>query len=335
MDKTGCSSDYSRRALQSGEIGNSVMPANRITFTGRPLISLCTVQTVARDALSNNTIMTSNLQKREGRVKGRLSLPTHRHNQMNIRWLCLTSILGVLLLLGGVSQAGGDEHVVGSQGVVQLFAEEGIQKSRRPDGRALKKRDSSAYMVVGMKIPSGQSFPMVSAESTEPAFVQTIMALLATFESAGILPAEGNPEANQLIHGLIQFQSVMVKSRSPALNEYLSAAVAQESHLGTGDLRKTIDQNGLTSQILEAIVTYDRKRPIWNQLAIVPILQSYNISRGDWELISRMFTQADAVYRAQGSSIHEEYEQWRTKLRGGRQNDSSGVIKKNGLAGFD
>lgn len=244
-------------------------------------------------------------------------------------------MLGGVFLLVGVSQAGGGEQVLGNQGAVHLFAEDGIQKSRRPDGRALKKRDSSAYMVVGMKIPSGHSSSIVSAESTEPALVRTIMALLATFESAGVLPAEGTSEANQLIHGLIQFQSAMVKSRSPALNGYLSAAVAQETHLGTGDLWETIDQNGLTSQIVEALVIYDRKRPIWNQPAIVPILQGYNISRGDWELISRMFAQADAVYRAQGSSIHEEYDQWHTKLRGGRQNDSSGVIKENGFAGFD
>jgi len=242
-------------------------------------------------------------------------------------------MLEVLLLFVDFSQADGGGQVMVNQ-AVHVFAKEGIQKSRMPDGIAFEKSDATACIVAGRNITSDQSSPMVSAESTEPALVRTIMALLATFESAGILPAEGTSDANQLIHGLIQFQSSMVKSRSSALHEYLSSAVAHEAKPGNGDLWKTMYQEGLNSKMLEALVLYDRKRPLWNQPAVVPILQAYNISRGDWELISQKYAQADAVYRAQGSSIHEIYEQWRVKLRGVRHKDFSGAIKEDGVPGF-
>lgn len=48
--------------------------------------------------------------------------------------------------------------------------------------------------------------------------VGSVMALLATFQEADVLPPEASPEANQLIRALIQFQSAFMKSQNPAVN---------------------------------------------------------------------------------------------------------------------
>jgi hypothetical protein len=70
--------------------------------------------------------------------------------------------------------------------------------------------------------------------------------------------------------------------------------------------------------VLEALLIYDKKMPIWDQPAMAQIFQRYNVSRPDWQLIEQIFAQADAVYRTKGSSIHEAYEHWRSQMPEGR-----------------
>jgi hypothetical protein len=144
------------------------------------------------------------------------------------------------------------------------------------------------------------------------------MALLATFDAANVLPPEGTPPANQLIHGLIQLQSVLVKSQAFEWNEYVSAAIDHRFEMDSAAIVPSIHQSGLTSKVLEALLIYDKKMPIWDQPAIAQIFQRHNVSRPDWQLIEQIFAQADEVYRTKGTSIHEAYEQWRSQMPGGR-----------------
>ena len=55
-----------------------------------------------------------------------------------------------------------------------------------------------------------------SAASSAQPLVGHIMALLSVFEQADALPPESSPEANQLIHALIQTQAALTKSTDPA-----------------------------------------------------------------------------------------------------------------------
>jgi hypothetical protein len=150
------------------------------------------------------------------------------------------------------------------------------------------------------------------------ALVGSVMALLATFEAANVLPPEGTSQANQLIHGLIQLQSVLVKSQALEWSEYVSAAVNHRFEMDSAAILRSIHQSGLTSKVLEALLIYDKKMPIWDQPAMAQIFQRYNVSRPDWQLIEQIFAQADTAYRTKGSSIHEAYEQWRSQMPGGR-----------------
>lgn len=165
---------------------------------------------------------------------------------------------------------------------------------------------------------SPQPSPDFSSKRTGSALVGSVMALLATFESANVLPPEGTSQANQLIHGLIQMQSALVKSQSSELSEYFSAAVEQRFGKESAGLLQSIHQSGLTSKLLEALVSYNHKIPMWEKPALIELFQRYNISRQDWELIEKIFGEAEVAYRMKGSSIHDAYELWRAQMPGGR-----------------
>ena len=146
--------------------------------------------------------------------------------------------------------------------------------------------------------------------------VGTIMALLATLEEAGVLPPEGTPQANQVIHGLIQFQAALMNSTSSELAAYRIAAEAfwgsQHSERVGADARG----KGLTSKVLGAFIDYDQEYPLWDDSKIVLTMQEFNVTRADWVLIVDLFQQAEAIFREQGRSIHSVYKAWRMHMPG-------------------
>lgn len=159
---------------------------------------------------------------------------------------------------------------------------------------------------------------LLASKRTNSSMVGTIMALLATFDEAGILPPEGTAQANQLIHGLIQLQSALTKSASPELAAYRVAAETywkgQHKDLETG----VLGEEGLTDKVLAALIAYDLEYPLWDDPKIVLAVQAFNVTHADWMLIVEIFHQAEAVFRAQGRSIHTVYETWRMDMPGGK-----------------
>jgi C1A family cysteine protease len=68
--------------------------------------------------------------------------------------------------------------------------------------------------------PGSTMQPVAQPSRTSSVYIGSVMALLATFEDAGILPPEGTPQANGIIKAVIQFQSAFLKStssRDPAI----------------------------------------------------------------------------------------------------------------------
>src|SRR2546430_15308754 len=63
-----------------------------------------------------------------------------------------------------------------------------------------------------------------AVESSRP-LVGHVMALLAVFEEAAVLPPETSPEANALIHALIQTQAALTKSTNPATRRWVTYAL--------------------------------------------------------------------------------------------------------------
>ena len=144
------------------------------------------------------------------------------------------------------------------------------------------------------------------------------MTLLATFDEAGILPPEGTAQANQVIHGLIQLQSTLMKSTSVELAAYQRAAEDfwRKRHQDRKD--GLLKEEGLTLGALEALIAYDQEHPMWSDPMIVMAMQVFNVSQDDWLFIVKLFNKANVVFREQGRSMQTVYDAWRSKFSGGK-----------------
>ena len=168
---------------------------------------------------------------------------------------------------------------------------------------------------INIQMPMLNPSPVLMiSERASAAMVRTIMALLATFDEAGVLPPEGTTQANQLIHGLIQLQAAFLNTTSPELSAYFLAA-GKHWNMKLYGKYGTLTTAGLTSRALEALILFDKEHPMWEQPKIVAAVQAYNVTGSDWALIVDLFDKANAVFREQGRSMHELYDQWQMKMQ--------------------
>lgn len=270
---------------------------------------------------------TSVLQKRgdgkgmvhriKGKVKGMSSVFYQGHNRKP-SWISLTVWIAVTVLLVWGASVSRSEGCLENESLSGVDNSQPIQKEMINVSFAYKQRVPGHLFRAQREVASPQHLPDVSSKGAGSALVGSVMALIATFEGANVLPPDGTSQANQLIHGLIQLQSALVKSQSSDLSEYFTAAVEQRFEKEGAGLLHSIYQKGLTSKMLEALVSYDHKMPMWERPALTELFQRYNVSRQDWELIEKIFDEADGVYRMKGSSIHDAYELWRSQMPGGR-----------------
>src|ERR1041384_4437668 len=92
-------------------------------------------------------------------------------------------------------------------------------------------------------------FVAIAGAKNRP-LVGNVMALLAVFEDADVLPPESSPDANALIHALIQTQAALSKSRNPVVREWFMGAFRNPEQFGLTHL----SSDALTTQSLEAIL---------------------------------------------------------------------------------
>ena len=142
------------------------------------------------------------------------------------------------------------------------------------------------------------------------------MALLATFEDAGVLPPEGSPDATRLIRVLIQFQSALMKSDHPAVRGLLADAMTAKWGSGSAEALARFTAEGWTSESLEALVDYAASRPIWDDPEVREALHRFNIGQAEFEVMANTFTAARAKYVAQGEDVHKRYAARRRDMPG-------------------
>jgi len=148
-----------------------------------------------------------------------------------------------------------------------------------------------------------------SASSPRP-LVGHIMALLAVFEQADALPPESSPEANQLIHALIQTQAALTKSTDPATRRWFSEALRRAEQRGG----VPIPSDALSSRALEAIMAYAAiHRPV-DEPGVLAGLKEFNIGESDLTLMARVYQQAKSRLSAAGQNVHALYEKEREKM---------------------
>jgi hypothetical protein len=148
-----------------------------------------------------------------------------------------------------------------------------------------------------------------SGESSRP-LVGHIMALLAVFEEASVLPPETSPEANALTHALIQTQAALTKSTNPATQAWFAEALRRSEAPGA----ETDPRAGLTSRALEAIVSYAETHPLTARPDVMDGFQEFNLSPGDLDLMARVYRRARDHFRSTGRNIHRIYEAQRRAM---------------------
>ena len=142
-----------------------------------------------------------------------------------------------------------------------------------------------------------------TATDSSRALVGHIMALLSVFERAGALPPESSPEANALIHALIQTQAALTKSADPAIRRWFDDALRAAERSGTAP----VPRDALTSRTLEAIVAYAEGHPPGNDPQLLDGLNEFGIGPDDLRLLARIFRGAERRLHAAGLDIHAVY----------------------------
>jgi hypothetical protein len=152
----------------------------------------------------------------------------------------------------------------------------------------------------------------VTSAAGEPnrPLVGHIMALLAVFEEADVLPPETSPEANALIHALIQTQAALTKSTNPATRGWFAEALRRSEAPGA----ELDPREGLTSRALEAIVAHTEARPPTARPDVMAGFQEFNVSPADLDLMARVYRQARDRLGSTGRNIHRIYEAQRRAM---------------------
>ena len=164
---------------------------------------------------------------------------------------------------------------------------------------------------LGREVSTNQGSGCASATQ-----VGTIMAILAVFQDADVLPPESSLDANGLIKALIQFQSALMKSPNPAVRRLLEDALEEEMGEQAPGAIEAFRTDGWTSQSLEALVDYTASRPNWAQPDLIQGLRAYNIGPEDFELLARIFNRARTQLAAKGKNFHSEYAVRRLQMPG-------------------
>ncbi len=148
-----------------------------------------------------------------------------------------------------------------------------------------------------------------AGESSRP-LVGHAMALLGVFEQAGTLPPETSPEANALIHALIQTQAALTKSANPATRKWFADAL-HRSHPPGAEPAIT---GGLTSRALEAILTHAVSHPPSERPEVRAGLMEFNVRQADLDLLARVYWNTRDRLRSAGQDIHRIYEAQRQAM---------------------
>ena len=148
-----------------------------------------------------------------------------------------------------------------------------------------------------------------AAESSRP-LVGHAMALLAVFEEAYVLPPESSPEANALIHALIQTQAALTKSANPATRKWFADALHRSHPPGA----EPKPGDGLTSRALEAILVHAVSHPPSERPEVQAGLLEFNVRQADLDLLARVYGSARDRLRAAGRDIHQVYDAQRRAM---------------------
>ena len=142
------------------------------------------------------------------------------------------------------------------------------------------------------------------------------MALLATFETASILPPEGTSAADSIIKAVIQFQSAFLKSRHPAVRQFFTDAHRLKFGARAAEVEASFRQGGWSADSFDAVIEAGQIVEVWSATDLEAALKDFNIGKSDFDLLARLYRQSAAAFSTQGTTFQEVYAQRRREMPG-------------------
>lgn len=145
------------------------------------------------------------------------------------------------------------------------------------------------------------------------------MAVLAMLQDADVLPPEGTPDANRVIKTVIQFQSVFQKSGDPAVQAFLSHALAAQRDGGANEAASRFRSAGWTSDVLEALSDQWVATAIDQRERLAPGFRQFNVSLANFDSLMELIGEARTALEQRGENMHQVFAQRRREMPGGTQ----------------
>jgi len=174
-----------------------------------------------------------------------------------------------------------------------------------------------AGLIMGTGIPVLAQVPGRGATPSAP--VGASMAVLAMLQDADVLPPEGTSDANHVVKAVIQFQSVFLKSGDPAVQAFLSHALAAQRGSGANEAAARFRSTGWTSDVLEALSKQWGDTAIDQRERLAPGFRQFNISLEDFDSLMELVVKARTALEQRGQNMHQVFAQRRREMPGSTQ----------------
>ena len=170
-------------------------------------------------------------------------------------------------------------------------------------------------LIMGASSPVWAQVPSRGATPSGP--VGASMAVLATLQDADVLPPEGTHEANRVIKAVIQFQSVFLKSDDPAVQLFLTQALATQGDRSVDQTLSRFRSTGWTSEVLEALSDQWAATTIDQRDRLAPGFRLFNVSPADFDGLMELIAKARTAFMQRGQNMHQVFAQRRREMPGG------------------
>lgn len=168
-------------------------------------------------------------------------------------------------------------------------------------------------LLFGLQAQAANGLPLGRTASPN---IGSVMALLATFEDAGVLPPEGTPDANRIIKATIQFQSAFLKSRHPAVQQFFSTAQRNKFGARAEEVEASFRQAGWSGDSFMAVIEAGQAPEAWTGNDLADGFHEFNIGKADFEVLAGLYRNSVAVFTAKGSTFQDVYAQRRREMPG-------------------
>jgi hypothetical protein len=170
-------------------------------------------------------------------------------------------------------------------------------------------------LIIGASSPVWAQVPGRGATQSGP--VGASMAVLATLQDADVLPPEGTLEANRIIKSVIQFQSVFLKTDDPAVQLFLTQALAIQGGHSADKTLSRFHSAGWTSDVLEALSDQWAATPLDQRDRLAPGFRRFNVSPADFDKLMELIAKARTAFMQRGQNMHQVFAQRRREMPGG------------------